>query len=120
MTSLRFPYRRAGGRTATASRHEHVRQMILQLLFTAPGERVNRPDFGVGVPRYVFEPAGPEIASALTATLDSQLRRFLGDVIDVESVRVAAEDAVIGAEIRYSIRETGETFTDTFRGGPAR
>jgi phage baseplate assembly protein W len=65
MTNIDFPYRFDGhGRTATAQRDQHLRNLIEQVLFTSPGERVMRPDFGSGLLALVFEPNG----SALAAT----------------------------------------------------
>ena len=54
---LDFPYHFDGrGRTATTGRDDHIRDLIEQVLFTAPGERVMRPDFGSGLLALVFEP----------------------------------------------------------------
>ena len=49
MSNLAFPYGfDTTGRTATTDLPDHIRDMILQILFTSPGERVNRPTFGSG------------------------------------------------------------------------
>ncbi len=56
MTQLDFPYRiSATGRSATTGDADHVRDLIEQVLFTAPGERVMRPDFGSGLLALVFD-----------------------------------------------------------------
>jgi len=113
-----FPYafdRR--GRTPETGTDDHVRDMIEQLLFTAPGERVNRPDFGSGLLQLVFAPNSPELASALQFTTQAALFQWLGDVIDVRDVRVTAEDATLRVEVDYALRSTGEPRTDTFTGG---
>ena len=57
--------------------------MIEQLLFTNPGERVNRPDFGSGLLQMVFAPNSPELAAALQFTTQAALQRYLGDLIDL-------------------------------------
>jgi uncharacterized protein len=44
--NLDFPYHfDARGRTAAIDDAGHIRDMVEQLLFTNPGERVNRPDW---------------------------------------------------------------------------
>ena len=102
------------GRTATTGTDDHVRDMIEQLLFTNPGERVNRPDFGSGLLQLVFAPNSPELAAALQFTVQASLQRWLGDVIDVQALEVTSEDSTLRVEIQYVVRRTGETRQDTF------
>jgi phage baseplate assembly protein W len=90
------------GGTATADDDDHVRDMIEQFLFTSPGERVNRPDFGSGL---------------LQFTIQAGLQRWLGDVIDVQRVEVTSVDATLTVLIQYVVRRTGAQRTDTFSGG---
>ncbi|MEL6763593.1 MAG: GPW/gp25 family protein, partial [Cyanobacteria bacterium J06607_6] len=71
------------GRTATTPEADHVRDMIEQLLFTNPGERVNRPTFGSGLQQLIFAPNSPELAATLQYTLQAALQQWLGDVIEV-------------------------------------
>jgi len=105
------------GHTRGADRDDHVRDLIEQLLFTTPGERVNRPDFGSGILQLVFAPNSPELAATLQFTTQAAIVRWLGDVIDLDAVRVTAEDSTLRVEVDYSIRATGETRSDTFVGG---
>ena len=61
-----FPYRIAiNGRTATTDRSKHIRNLIRQVLFTIPGERVNRPAFGSGLNQLVFDPNNVELTSTV-------------------------------------------------------
>lgn len=108
------------GRTATTDEQEHVRDMIEQLLFTTPGERVNRPDFGCGLLRMVFEPTSPEIAAALQFTTQAALQRWLGDVIEAQAVEITSEDSKLRVTVQYLVRSTSERRRDTFvtGGGP--
>ncbi|WP_346268221.1 GPW/gp25 family protein [Streptomyces sp. SCUT-3] len=77
-TDIAFPFRTdSRGRTAHAPYDEHVRDMIEQLLFTSPGERVMRPDFGCGLLDLVFAPNSPELASALQLTVHAALQQWL-------------------------------------------
>jgi phage baseplate assembly protein W len=99
------------GRTATTSDDDHIRDMIDQFLFTNPGERVNRPDFGSGLLRMVFELNSPELAAALQFTIQAGLQRWLGDVIEVQALEVSSEEASLRVLLQYVVRRTGERRT---------
>jgi phage baseplate assembly protein W len=90
--------------------------MIEQLLFTNPGERVNRPDFGSGVLQLVFAPGSEELASGLQFTVQASLQRWLGDVILVEQVAALAEGERLFIEIVYTLRRTGDERREVFAG----
>jgi phage baseplate assembly protein W len=104
-------------RSALTDAAQHVRDMIEQLLLTAPGERVNRPDFGSGLAQLVFAPNSPELAAALEYTLRAALQRWLGDLIEVKTLSVAADDARLEISVRYVLFATSETHEDVFVGG---
>ncbi|MDP9190331.1 MAG: GPW/gp25 family protein [Acidobacteriota bacterium] len=101
-------------RTATVSYERHVRDLIEQLLFTSPGERVMRPSFGSGVMQLVFAPNSPELASATQFLIAGALSQWLGDVIDVREVAVTSESSTLRITIEYLIRATQESRVDTF------
>lgn len=107
------------GRTAAAADADHVRDMIEQLLFTNPGERANRPDYGSGLLQMVFAPTSPEIAAALRFTVQAALDRWLGDVIEVGTLSVISDDATLTVDLAYTVRASGETRRDTFVGSTA-
>src|SRR5262249_26290170 len=96
---------------------DHIRDMIQQLIFTSPGERVNRPDFGSGLLQMVFAPNSPELAAALQFTLQAALDRWLGDVIEVRQLEVTSQDATLSLDIAYAGGRTGETRQATFTRG---
>jgi phage baseplate assembly protein W len=102
--NIDYPFRFSHGATATADYNDHVRDMIEQLLFTQPGERVNRPDFGSGLMQMVFAPNSPELAATLQFTLQAALIQWLGDVIDVQSLEVTAQDATLQVRLSYAVR----------------
>jgi phage baseplate assembly protein W len=113
--NLRFPYQIDSlGRTADAGGDRHVRDLIEQVLFTAPGERVNRPTFGSGVMQLVFAPGGEEAAAASQFLIQSGLQQWLGDLISVEAVDVVVEDATMRITVRYVLRRNDERRTHTF------
>ena len=102
------------GRTATADDDDHIRDMIEEFLFTNPGERVNRPDFGSGLLQMVFAPNSPEIASALQLTIQSGLQRWLSDVVVVQKVEVTSEDSTLNVLVQYVVNRTNQTQIATF------
>jgi phage baseplate assembly protein W len=105
------------GRTARTDDADHIRDMIEQFLFTSPGERVNRPDFGSGLLELVFGPNSPEVAAALELSVQAALQRWLGDVIEVQELDVDSEDATLRVTIRYLVKRSGAERTDVFEGG---
>lgn len=116
--NLNFPLHFDGrGRTAEAADEEHVRQLIEQVLFTAPGERVNRPTFGCGLRQLVFQPNSAELATASQFVIQSALNQWLGEVIQVEDVRVETEDATLVVTIVYTRRRTQEQRVARFSSG---
>jgi hypothetical protein len=102
------------GRTATCGDAAHVREMLEQLLFTNPGERVNRPEFGSGLLQLVFAPNSPELAAALQFTTRAAIQQWLGDVLDLQALDVAADGSALRVTVRYALRRTGDVLTDTF------
>jgi phage baseplate assembly protein W len=110
-----FPYQiTEAGRTAVSDAEEHVRQMIQQVLFTSPGERVNRPTFGSGLQELVFAPGSDEMASAVEATVQSALLEWLGDVVRAESVSVEFAESTLTVTVRYVWLQNQERRVETF------
>jgi uncharacterized protein len=114
-TFFDFPFRIDGrGRTAETDRDDHVRDLIHQVLFTAPGERVNRPDFGCGIGQLTFMPNGDQLAAATQFLVQGALTRWLDTVIVVHEVLVEALDAQLTVTVAYSDRRTGELHDTRF------
>jgi phage baseplate assembly protein W len=110
-----FPYHVSGaGRTATTDRREHVRDLVEQLLFTHPGERVNRPEFGSGLLQLVFAPASPELAASLQFTVQASLQQVLADWIEVHGVQVEVEDSTLRVRVQYRLLDEDEAQTEEF------
>jgi phage baseplate assembly protein W len=115
MMNIDFPFHfDSRGRTALTEDNDHIRDMIEQFLFTSAGERVNRPDFGSGLLQMVFAPNSPELAAALQHTVQAGLQRWLGDLIEVKSLKVTSEDSTLRVVVQYAIRRMGEIRVDTF------
>jgi hypothetical protein len=118
MTQVDFAYHVDRlGRTAATDNDDHVRDLIEQVLFTAPGERVNRPTFGSGLLGLVFAPAGDALVAATEMTVQSALQEWLADVVDVKQVDVESAESTITVTVSYVVRTTGTasvaTLTET-------
>jgi hypothetical protein len=96
------------GRVATADADDHVRDMIYQVLFTNPGERVNRPDFGCGLRQLVFMPNSDVLATATQFLVQGALQRWLADVIQIEQVQVTSQEERLVVEVVYVRRDNGQ------------
>lgn len=108
MPRLDFPYRIDGtGRTATTTAAEHVRDLVEQVLFTAPGERVMRPDFGAGVMALVFEPNSVQLAATTQYLAQASLQQHLSHLIALESVTVEPVDATLAVTVTYRLLDDG-------------
>ena len=93
-------------RTATTSYEDHIRDLIEQVLFTNPGERVNRPDFGSGLMQLIFAGNGPQLASATQLMVQGALQKWLGELITIELVDVQSEDATLRVTVHYRLRQS--------------
>ena len=102
------------GRTATTEQEDHIHDLIDQVLFTVPGERVNRPDFGCGLGQLVFAPNSPELAAATQFLVQGSLQQWLGHLIRVDRVEVNAVESRLTVEIQYTILRTQVKVDATF------
>ncbi len=107
--NITFPYQFDNkGNTAETDNDRHLRDLIEQVLFTAPGERVNRPDFGSGLLQLVFEPNSSELALTTQFLVQGALQQWLGDLIEVNDVQVTNPDATLQVTVVYTVRRTQE------------
>jgi phage baseplate assembly protein W len=113
--NIDFPRQIDGrGRTAVVDDEGHIRDLIEQVLFTSPGERLNRPTFGSGLMQLVFMPNSAELATATQFLVQGALQQWLGELIQVESVQVESEDATLRITVQYVIRRSQERRTVEF------
>lgn len=114
-TNVSFPYQFDGrGRTQQAALQDYVKQLVEQVLFTSPGERVNLPDFGSGLLQLPFAPNSVEMAAATQFSVQAALRKWLSNYIKVQSVVASAQDAVLTVTVTYSMLNTDVTQVQTF------
>jgi Bacteriophage baseplate protein W len=112
---LDFPFDFDGsGRAARTDPDDHVRDMIYQLLFTNPGERVNLPDFGCGVLQMVFRPNSDVLAAASQLLIQGSIQQWLGDVVSVQQLEVTAVDEQLQILVVYIRKDTGQQVQLTF------
>ncbi len=113
--SLAFPYRiDLRGNTAANSGDEHIRDLIAQVLFTNPSERVNRATFGSGLRALLFAPGNDALSAAVQHTVQSSLQQWLGDLIQVDAVAVAVQDSTMQVTVQYLIRRSQQRQTTQF------
>ncbi|HKR96455.1 MAG TPA: GPW/gp25 family protein [Candidatus Angelobacter sp.] len=114
--NIAFPFQIDGhGRTAaSATIDDHIHDMIEQLLFTNPGERVNRPEFGSGLMQTVFQPNSTALAAALQFTLQGALQQALGDLIQLQAVQVNNVDSTLTVTVQYVVRGEQQLQTAQF------
>ena len=110
-----YPYRiDNSGRTESASNEKHIRDLIEQVLFTAPGERVNRPTFGCGLQQLIFMPNSDALSATTELLVQNGLQTWMGTLIDVDAVDVQNDDSRLTITIQYTIRSTQEQRIDQF------
>jgi len=110
-----FPFHAdSRGRTARADEASHLRDLIEQVLFTTPGERVNRPTFGSGLLQLVFDPNRQEVATATQMLVQSSLQQWLGDRIEVEDATVQGGEAKLVVRVVYRVVLTQERRVEEF------
>ena len=102
------------GLVAEAEYDEHIRQMIEQVLFTEPGERVNRPEFGCGLMQVIFAPMSDELAVTTEALVQNALQRWLSELINVESVQVIQAEERLLINVQYFVRENQQRHVASF------
>ncbi|MDH3974181.1 MAG: GPW/gp25 family protein [Deltaproteobacteria bacterium] len=106
ITTFGFPFSiNEAGRINATGGDEAIRGKITQVLFTAPGERVNQPEFGCGLFNLVFEPNDSVLGAATEFTVGQALSRWLGDIILLDGIDVKSGEETITIEIAYTKRE---------------
>src|SRR5690349_1094545 len=116
--NVNFPYQFDGrGRTKEAARSDYVRQLIEQVLFTSPGERVNLPDFGSGLLQLPFAPNSAELAAATQFSVQGALQKWLSNYVKVESVTASADEGTLSVTVTYSLINSDVTQVQTFVSG---
>ncbi|MEE8058316.1 MAG: GPW/gp25 family protein [Pseudomonadales bacterium] len=113
--NMSFPFHiNNRGRMALATDSQYVYQLIEQILFTSPGERINNPNFGSGLLQLVFAPNNDELTTANQFMIQGALQQYLADLVLVESVQVQGEDNRVQVTVQYQIQQTQERRVEQF------
>jgi phage baseplate assembly protein W len=116
MPHVDFPYRFDGrGRTAETGELDHIRDLIEQVLLTAPGERVMRPDFGSGLLQLVFEPNSMPLAATAQTLVQASLQQHLSHLIAVQGVQVENDDSALRVTVAWRVLRDDTTGQATIR-----
>jgi len=116
---LAFPLRLDGSGPALSDRSRHVREQIEQVLFTDPGERVFRPDFGAGIRSLIFEPNASPLWTITRKRLIASLAEALKGEVDPKSlaIDVTGEEEKVFVVINYTLATLGHTEEHRFELG---
>lgn len=113
--NIAYPYQiSANGRTSVSNATQHVQDLVEQVLFTAPGERVNQPTFGSGVSQLVFAPNGSSYIGSYQALVQSALQQWLSTLISVQNLQVDSQDATLDIIVQYTILSTQQQQLEQF------
>jgi phage baseplate assembly protein W len=111
-----FPFKiDDNGRSSITNEDQHIKNLIEQVLFTFPGERVNRPTFGSGLNQIIFEPNSDILAISIDTMIESSLNQWLNHLITVESVNVENKESVLEVTVKYVVRKNQRPNVTTFR-----
>ena len=114
--NVKFPFQIGRrGRTALTPDEDHIRELIEQVIFTSPGERVNRPTFGSGLMQLVFEPNSDTLAATTQFLVQGALQQWLGDLIEINDVQVDHRDAALQVCVYYTLRTPRHEHRAQFR-----
>ena len=117
---MSFPFRLEKEGPATSTRMDHIREQIMQVLFTSPGERVFRPEFGFGARQHVFEPNRSQLHELARNRLYGSLSEALAGEVDpktltVEVLAPPGQPEVLLVEVSYVVaalqKEERHSFT---------
>lgn len=104
MIQFNYPFRISDrGRTLEVSEELHIRQLIEQVLFCYPGERINRPSFGAGLNQLIFAENNDQLVSATQLLISASLQQWLGDLVHVKSVDISSDGSTLRITVQYSL-----------------
>jgi Bacteriophage baseplate protein W len=112
--NVNFPFQFNGAGGTADPLADYLNQLVEQVLFTSPGERVNLPDFGSGLLQMLFSPTSPEIATATQFTVQGALQKWLSGQIKVQSVAATSVESTLTVTVTYTPLNTGVSQVQTF------
>lgn len=113
---LAYPFRLdPRGLSRLTGPEEHVRELIEQVLFTSPGERLNRPEFGTPIKQLLFEGLSDTLAATTQTMVQGALLRWLDPLIAIQSVEVDVADSTLTISVCYTLRGDDQPRTEVFQ-----
>ena len=86
-----FPFNADAVFNQTFTQKEQVKSNLINVLLTEPGERVNLPDFGVGLRRFLFENMDGDVLAELVARIKQQTGVYI-PTIQLQAVDFITSD----------------------------
>lgn len=119
-TYMSFPFRLGEDGPETSTRMDHIREQVEQVLFTSPGERVFRPEFGFGARQHVFEPNAQPLWELARGRLFGSLVEALAGEVDPKTLKVEVgpgpgQPEVLLVQISYTIAALQKEERHSFR-----
>lgn len=111
---VNFPFQFDGRGRILDPQGAYLRQLVEQVLFTSPGERVNLPDFGSGLLQLPFAPNSLEMAAATQFTVQGALQKWLSAYVKVISVVASAQESALTVSVTFAPLNTDVTEVQTF------
>src|SRR5260221_3809890 len=101
----------APGGVAYVEYETDIRQSILIILSTAPGERMMRPDFGCGIHDLAFEVINVATLTRIEATVTAAITKYEAriELLSVRADPLQASDGLLLIDLEYRIRRTNQT-----------
>jgi len=102
-----------GAYSLNTTLREVVKQNFINLMLTAPGERIAEIDFGVGLRHYLFEPNTPNLHTTIATKIQEQTNRYLpfvtlGEIsFNKSQLLNGYEDQILIISISFSVPQLG-------------
>jgi phage baseplate assembly protein W len=98
------------GLVESVAYEEDIRQSILIILMTAPGERVMRPNFGCGIHDLVFTSLDSTTLQLIRSSVEDAMRRCEAriELLDVTVDEEATSEGMLLVELQYRVRRTNQ------------
>ncbi len=104
---VRFPFNADGVFYSTYTTSEQVKSNLLNVILTEPGERVFKPNFGVGLRKFLFESFTD--VNTLEGKIRNQVERFIPQIeLDKVTVDKAPDSHELNVSVFYRVKSNNE------------
>ena len=103
-----FPFNADGVFNQTFTQKEQVKSNLINVLLTERGERVNLPDFGVGLKNLLFETQID--TNVLESRIDAQVQKYIPEITLISAeVDFSPDEHILYIKITYEYNPSSET-----------